>query len=53
MDALIQQTKSPITERVMRTRVSSKFKLPSQLRVYEGKTNLMDYLNSYKNLMTL
>ena len=37
----------------MRTKVSSKFKLPSQLGVYEGKPDLMDHLNSYTNLMTL
>ena len=53
VDTLIRQTEPPFTERVMRTRVSSKFKLPSQLRVYEGKTNLMDHLDSYRNLMTL
>ncbi|GFS40406.1 hypothetical protein Acr_00g0068340 [Actinidia rufa] len=37
----------------MRTRVSSRFKLPTQLRVYEGKTDPMDHLNSYKSLMAL
>ncbi|PSS08179.1 Seed linoleate 9S-lipoxygenase [Actinidia chinensis var. chinensis] len=37
----------------MRIKVSSKFKLPSQLRVYKGKTYPMDHLDSYKNLMSL
>ena len=40
-------------ERVMRVRVSSRFKLPSHLRVYEKKTDPMDHLDSYKNLMML
>ena len=53
MNALIQQTETPLTERVIRTRVSFKFKLPSQLRIDKGKTNPMDHLDSYKNLMTL
>ena len=37
----------------MRTQVLSKFKLPSQLRIYEGKTDPMDHLNSYRNLIML
>ena len=37
----------------MRTRVLSKFKLPSQLRVYEGKIDSIDHLDSYRNLMML
>ncbi|GFZ04978.1 hypothetical protein Acr_17g0005500 [Actinidia rufa] len=37
----------------MRTRVSSRFKLATQLKVYEGKTDPMDHLDSYKNLMIL
>ena len=37
VDALIRQTKPPFTERVMKVRVSSRFKLLSQLRVYEGR----------------
>ncbi|GFS32781.1 hypothetical protein Acr_00g0024600 [Actinidia rufa] len=53
VDALIKQTESPFMERVMKVRVLSRFKLPSQLGVYEGKTNPMDHLDSYKNLMML
>ena len=53
VDTLIRQTKPPLTERIMRTRISSMFKLQSQLRVYEGKTYLMDHLDSYRNLMML
>ena len=37
----------------MRTRVLSKFKLPPQLGIYGGKTDSMDHLDSYRNLMTL
>ena len=37
----------------MKVRVSSKFKLPSQLGLYEGRTDHMDHLDSYKNLMIL
>ncbi|GFZ05188.1 hypothetical protein Acr_17g0007600 [Actinidia rufa] len=37
-------------ERVIRVKVSSRFKLLSQLRVYEGKTNSMDHLDSYNEL---
>ncbi|PSS09825.1 TRNA(Ile)-lysidine synthase [Actinidia chinensis var. chinensis] len=37
----------------MRTRVSSKFKLPTQLGAYKGKTDPMDHLHSYKSLMSL
>ncbi|GFY87329.1 hypothetical protein Acr_05g0009680 [Actinidia rufa] len=53
VDNLIRQTKPPFTERVMRIRVSSKFKLPTQIMVYEGKTDPMDHLDSYMNLMSL
>ncbi|GFY95691.1 hypothetical protein Acr_10g0010760 [Actinidia rufa] len=53
VDSLIKQTEPPFTDRKMRVKVSSKFKLPSQLGVYEGKTDPMDHLDSYKNLMSL
>ena len=53
METLIKQTEPLFTERVIRTKVSSKFKLPTQLRVYEGKTDPMDHLDSYKSLMSL
>ena len=53
VDALIRQTEPPFTERVMRTKVSSRFKLPTQLGVYEGKTDPMDHLDLYNNLMAL
>ena len=46
VDALVRQTKSPFIDIVMRARVSSKFKLLSQLRIYEGKTNPMGYLEN-------
>ncbi|GFS34120.1 hypothetical protein Acr_00g0032360 [Actinidia rufa] len=53
IDTLIRQTEPPFTERVLRTRISSKFKLPTQLGVYERKIDPMDHLDSYKSLMLL
>ncbi|GFY85663.1 hypothetical protein Acr_04g0004010 [Actinidia rufa] len=53
MEALIRQIDPPFMERVMKVRVPSRFKLPSQLRVYEGKIGPMDLLDSYKNLMMI
>ncbi|GFZ18326.1 hypothetical protein Acr_27g0000650 [Actinidia rufa] len=53
VDTLIRQTEPPFTQRVLRARISSKFKLPAQLGVYEGKTDPMDHLDSYKSLMLL
>ncbi|GFS37316.1 hypothetical protein Acr_00g0051350 [Actinidia rufa] len=53
VDTLIRQTELPFTRRVMRARISLKFKLPAQLGVYEGKTDPMDHLGSYKSLMSL
>ncbi|GFZ21704.1 hypothetical protein Acr_29g0008660 [Actinidia rufa] len=46
MDTLIKQTEPPFTERILRARISSKFKLPAQLGIYEGKTDPMDHLDS-------
>ncbi|GFZ19613.1 hypothetical protein Acr_28g0003180 [Actinidia rufa] len=53
VDTLIRQTEQPFTERVLRARISSKFKLSAQLGIYEGKTDLMDHLDSCKSLMSL
>ncbi|GFS31666.1 hypothetical protein Acr_00g0018540 [Actinidia rufa] len=53
VDTLIRQTEPPFTRRVLRARISSKFKLPTQLGIYEGKTDPMDHLDSYKCLMSL
>ncbi|GFY97870.1 hypothetical protein Acr_12g0004110 [Actinidia rufa] len=53
VDALIRQTEPPFTERLLRAIVSSRFKLPTQLRIYKGKTDPMDHLDSYKSLMSL
>ncbi|GFZ11313.1 hypothetical protein Acr_22g0007110 [Actinidia rufa] len=53
VDALIRQTEPPFTGRILRARISSKFKLPTQLGIYEEKTDLMDHLYSYKSLMSL
>ena len=40
-------------KKVMRTKVSSKFKLPTQIGVYKGNTDHMDHLDLYKSLMSL
>ncbi|GFZ09317.1 hypothetical protein Acr_20g0011250 [Actinidia rufa] len=48
-----EQTDPPFTEKVLGARISSKFKLPTQLGIYEGKTDPMDHLDSYKILMPL
>ncbi|GFZ03434.1 hypothetical protein Acr_16g0000580 [Actinidia rufa] len=53
VDTLIRQTEPPFIGRVLRARISSKFKLPTQLGIYEGKTDPMDHLDSYKSLMSL
>ena len=53
VDSMVQQTEPPFLRSVMKARVSSKFKLLSQLGAYEGKTDLMDQLDSYRNLMAL
>ncbi|GFS42455.1 hypothetical protein Acr_00g0079950 [Actinidia rufa] len=53
IEARNKQTEPPFTQRVLRARISSKFKLLAQLGVYEGKTNPMDHLDSYKSLMSL
>ncbi|XP_057485073.1 uncharacterized protein LOC130771473 [Actinidia eriantha] len=53
VDTLIRQTEPPFTERILRAWISSKFKLPAQLGIYEGKTDPMDHLDSYKSLMSL
>ncbi|GFZ18658.1 hypothetical protein Acr_27g0003970 [Actinidia rufa] len=52
VEALIRQIEPPFTDKVIKAKVSSRFKLPSQLGVYEGKTDPMDHLD-YKNLTSL
>ena len=53
VEAPIKKIEPLLTERAMRVRVSSRFKLPPQLGIYEGKTNPMDHLDLFKNLMLL
>ncbi|GFZ13233.1 hypothetical protein Acr_23g0016180 [Actinidia rufa] len=53
VNALVRQTDPPFTKRVLGARISSKFKLPTQLGIYLGKTDPMDHLDSYKSLMSL
>ncbi|GFS45359.1 hypothetical protein Acr_00g0095760 [Actinidia rufa] len=45
-NVITERIEPPFTERVLGARISSKFKLPAQLGVYEGKTDLMDHLDS-------
>ncbi|GFS44295.1 hypothetical protein Acr_00g0089550 [Actinidia rufa] len=51
MDTLIRQTEPPFMERILRTMVSFRFKLPTQLGIYERKTDPIELLDSYKRLM--
>ncbi|GFS37364.1 hypothetical protein Acr_00g0051530 [Actinidia rufa] len=53
VDTLVRQTDPLFTKRVLVARISSKFKLPTQLGIYEGKTDPMDHLDSYNSLMSL
>ena len=53
MDAFIKKTEPPFIESVIKVRVSTRFKLLSQLGVYMRKINPMDHLDLYKNLMML
>ena len=43
VDVLIRQTDPPFMERVMKDIILSRFKLPSQLRVYEWKIDPLDH----------
>ncbi|GFY95082.1 hypothetical protein Acr_10g0004670 [Actinidia rufa] len=52
VDTVIRQTEPSFIERVLRARFF-RFKLPTQLGIYEGKTDLMDHLDSYKSLISL
>ena len=52
MDALVQQTESPFTVRVLHFPLSVKFRM-LQIETFDGTKDLIDHLNTYKNKMEL
>ena len=52
MDALVQQTESPFTARVLHFLLPAKFRM-SQIETFEGTKDPIDHLNTYKNQMAL
>ena len=52
MDALVQQTESPFTARVLHFPLPAKSRMP-QIETFDGTKNLVDQLNTYKNQMEL
>ena len=52
MDALIQQTESPFTARVLHFPLPVKFRIP-QIESFDGTKDLVDPLNTYKTQMEL
>ena len=52
MDALVQQTESPFTARVLHFPLSAKFKMP-QIETFDGTKDPIDHLKTYKNKIEL
>ena len=52
MDALVQQTESPFTARVLHFPLPAKFRMP-QIETFDGTKDPVDHLNTYKNQMEL
>ena len=52
MDALVQQTESLFTARVLHFPFPAKFRMP-QIETFDGTKDLVDHLNTYKNRMEL
>ena len=52
MDALVQQTESPFTARVLHFPLLAKFRM-SQIETFDGTKDPIDHLNTYKNQMEL
>ena len=50
MDALVQQTESPFTAKVLHFPFTVKFKMP-QIETFDGTKDPVDHLNTYKNQM--
>ena len=52
MDALVQQTESPFTARVLHFPFPTKFRMP-HIEAFDGTKDPVDHLNTYKNQMEL
>ena len=52
MDALVQQTESLFTTRVLHFPLPAKFRMP-QIKPFDGTKDPVDHLNTYKNQMEL
>ena len=52
MDALVQQTESPFTAKVLHFFLPTKFRMP-QIETLNGMKDPIDHLNTYKNQMEL
>ena len=52
MDALVQQTESPFTAKVLHFPLLAKFRMP-QIETFNGTKDPVDHLNIYKNQMEL
>ena len=52
MDALVQQTESPFTARVLHFPLPAKFKMP-HIETFDGTKDPVDHLNTYKNQIEL
>ncbi|XP_058183967.1 uncharacterized protein LOC131301614 [Rhododendron vialii] len=52
VEELVQNTDSPFTPEVMRRPLPRKFKMP-QLEIFNGSTDPLDHLETYKSLMHL
>ncbi|GFZ02198.1 hypothetical protein Acr_15g0008070 [Actinidia rufa] len=50
VDTLVKQTDPPFTERVLGARISSKFKLPTQLGIYEGKIRWITWIHQSRQV---
>ena len=52
MDALVQQTESPFTAKVLHFPLPAKFRMP-QIKTSNEMKDTVDHLNTYKNQMEL
>ena len=52
MDALVQQTESPFTTKVLHFPFPTKFRMP-QIKAFDGLKDPINHLNTYKNQMEL
>ena len=52
MDTLVQQTESPLKAEVLHFPLPAKFRMP-QVEAFDGATDPVDHLNTYKNQMEL